>query len=466
MIARLLQLPLNVLRYVWRFVDPPLKAGRVPLGRLAITVQIIAALVFVGYTLSKKAIRLPFSGEPFQVQVIFSDAQGLDRLDEPAAAVAGTPVGRVTEVEHVNGRTLATLTLDDEVEGKVFADATAAIRPASALQNLLVNIDPGSPEAGQITEPIPAWRTTNYVAIDELTSILDADTQAYTTILIEQAEVALDGRETELRRALGRLGELVDATAPIADALADRRRLLTELVGELDVVANTLGDRGAQLAQAVNAGSQTLAVTAAREPELAAATRALAPVLTEAERAVRGLGALAVPLLPALDELLPAAAPLSESLTKLRSLLPRSDALVDRFEGLIEDGERPLELLVRGTRGLDRRARALVPTAKAMRALARRLDRYKGGIAQTADTLSGALSVQDTGGVHAQIDVMNVEPARPENFGFGPDADRQRLRRQVGIALEHACRAENPLACVMRFAIPGMPDEPLTGGRR
>jgi ABC-type transporter Mla subunit MlaD len=436
----------------------------VPLGRLAITVQLIAALVFVGYTLSKKAIRLPLAGEPFQIQVIFPDAKGLDRLDEPAAAVAGTPVGRVTHVEYTNGRALATLTLDDDVRGKVFADASAAIRPASALQNLLVNIDPGTPAAGEISEPIPPWRTSSYVAIDELTSILDADTQAYATILIEQAEVALRGREGELRAALGEVGKLVDTATPIADALADRRRLLTRLVGELDTVARTLGDRGAQLATAVGAGSRTLAVTAGRETELAAVVRKLSPVLAGADRALGGLAALAEPLRPALDELITASAPLDDSLGKLRALLPRSERLISTFDDLADAGRRPLRQLVGGTKGLRRRARGLIPAARDLRSLARRLDRYKGGIAQTAETFSGSLSVQDRGGGYAQIDLVNIEPFRPENFGLPVGADRDRLKRRYAIALERICRTENSLACLFRAAIPGVSDEPLTGG--
>ncbi len=40
------------------------------------------------------------------------------------------------------------MTLEASVRGKVFADASAAVRPASALQNLLVNVDPGSPGDG------------------------------------------------------------------------------------------------------------------------------------------------------------------------------------------------------------------------------------------------------------------------------------------------------------------------------
>ena len=462
--TRIVQLPVRFARYVWSFIDPPLKAGQIPLGRVAIVTQLIVALAFVGYTLSKKSIKLPFSAEPYQVQVIFPDAKGLDRLDEPAAAVAGTPVGNLTKVEYDDGRALVTLTFSDDMRGKIFADATAAIRPASALQNLLVNIDPGTPGSGELSEPIPPWRTTSYVAIDELTGILDADTQAYTTILIQQLELALHDREGQLQRALAKVGDLVDAATPLSRALAERRQLLTSLVGDLDVLANTLGDRGAELASAINAGSATLAVTSARERELAEATRLLGPVLGEANRSLAGLSAIARPLLPALDQLVPASAPLTDSVERLRDLVPRANGLIDRFEELVAKGAEPLRLLEQGTLGLGDRAAGLIADARAGTTLAHRLNRFKKGIRQTADNISGSFSAQDTGGGYGQVDFVNVEPLRPENFGLPADTSRAELARRVALALERVCIEENPLACAVRFAIPGLPKQPLLGG--
>ena len=47
-------------------VDPPLKVGRVPFGRTVLVLQLIAALTFLGYTLAKKDVQLPFSSEPYR----------------------------------------------------------------------------------------------------------------------------------------------------------------------------------------------------------------------------------------------------------------------------------------------------------------------------------------------------------------------------------------------------------------
>jgi len=462
---RLAELPGKMLRGAWSFVNPTRTAGRVPLGRLVIAIQIVVALAFLGYTLHKKSIRLPLSGEAYQVQVRFADAQGLDRLDEPAAAVAGTPLGSVTAVDYVNGEALATLTFDDQVEGKLFADASVSIRPASALQNLLVNVDPGTPEAGPLPsdEPIAPGQTTGYVTIDELTSVLDADTQAYVTILIEQARVALRGREGELRRALGDVGELVDTAAPVSAALAKRRRLLTKLVGELEVVTSTLGDRGSKLAEAIDKGNRTLEVTSAREGELAEMTRELGPLLAEADSALVAARHMAEPLIPALDALMPAAEPLAASLAKMNDLLPRAESLTGRFETLVADGRKPLRLMLEGTAGIERRVGAMVPIMRDLTALSRRLDRRSGAMAQTADTFSSAFSSQDRNGAYGPVQIR-LEHLNPVNFGLGENpspAQERRMQRNVAAALEAVCLVENPVACLYRFAHPDLPTEPV-----
>jgi phospholipid/cholesterol/gamma-HCH transport system substrate-binding protein len=438
---------------------------RIPHGRLVIGLQIIAALAFLGYTLTKKSIRLPGSSAPYEVEVEFTDAKGLDRVDEPGAAVAGALVGRVTGTRYEEGRAVATLTLEPDVRGKLFADASAELRPASAIQNLIVNIDPGDPAAGPLPdgERIPSSRTTAFVAIDELTGVLDADTRAYAQILIGELEGGLDGRAGDLRVALRRLAAVTDDAGPISRSLATRRRLLARLVDDLDVVTKTLADRSVELGNAVAAGSGTLAVTAARERELAAATRLLGPVLEEADRSLAAGADLAEVLVPALDRILPSAGGLDEAGAELSALLPRAAQLVGQFDQLTRRGAEPTQLMLRGTAGLTAKVKGLIPTAADLVRLARTMDDYRHGAAQLGDTLSGATSVNDTGGTYGQVDVLEIEDLKPENFGLPESAARGRngrpspLERKLAEALERTCKA-NPVACIMRFTVPGLPE--------
>ena len=461
----LARFPAAVGRTLWGFIHPARDVHLVPLGRFLIAIQLLAALVFLAYTLDKKGILLPFSESPYEIEVELTDAKGLDRVDEPGAAVAGAVLGRVTNVHYEAGRAVATLTLDPDVRGKIFADATAEVRPASAIQNLIVNVNPGTQASGPLgdDERIEAGRTSSFVSIDELTGILDADTRAYVQIVIAEAHRGLEGTENELGAALRKVSELAETATPVSRALASRRRLLTELVGHLDTVFTTLGDRGTELGNAVAAGSDTLAVTAAREQELAELTRQLAPTLTEADRALEGTADLADLLVPALDRLIPVSDDLARGLVRLQETIPLVSDLFDRFDSLTRRGAEPTELMLKGTAGLKEKVRGLIPTAKDLAALTRTLDKYRKGGAQLADTLSGGTSVNDNNGTYGQTIEIEFEDLKPENFGFGQAAAREPagggaslMERKLAEALELAC-AENAYACLLRFSMPGLP---------
>lgn len=469
LLARLVALPARILRGIWRFVDPPLKVGRVPFARTVLVLQLIAALVFLGYTLTKKGARTPFSPEPYLVDVILPDARGLNPAKEPAAGVAGVNVGKVVEARVEGGQARVTLELDPEMRGKIFSDATAFVRPTSVLQTLIVNVHPGDPATGPLPEeqPIDAASTDAFVHIDEVTGMLNADTQAQAQILISEAATALGGREPELRAILAELGRLTDTARPLAEAMADRRRLLTELTGHLDELFQTLGQRGTQLASAIETGRQTLDVTSAREPELAAATRDLAPVLVEAARSLAATRGLAEPLVPALDELIPAAGSVQPAATELRELAPQLDDFVGVADGLVDDGRRPVSLFSDGLRGLPERVRSdQVPALRELADLVDLLFAYRDGLTQFAENLSGVVSTNRRAGPYAQFAILNTEMTA-EGFGLGSAAARSRrgedsrLELMLAEMLEHTCRTTNPAACAIRFGTPGLPPEPV-----
>lgn len=467
-LKRLGTLPARAGRQAWRFANPKLKAGRIPYARTVLILQLIAALVFVGYTLNKKGIALPFAPEPYYVEVILPDAAGLDPAKEPAAGVAGATVGKVSAVSYEDGQAVATLRLDPEVEGKIFADATASLRPINVLQVLEVNINPGDPASGPLPEEqaISADRTDAFVPIDELTSLLDADTQAQVQILISEAAIALDGREPELRKILAEVGELTATATPLARALDQRRRLLGDLVDNLDVVFATLGERGTQLTRAIDAGSRTLEVTAGREAELSAGVRELAPTVVEAQRSLGAARELASPLNAALDQLLPVAGNLEAASARALELIPQADEFLTVGGRLVEQGAEPVRLFEAGTRGLGPRIkRDLIPAIDSFGVTISALDKFKGGIAQTSDLWSGAFSATANGGTYSQVYFGNGEFS-PEGLGLAPSAARSRhgrpskLELMVAKALERTC-AENAAACSLRFGLSELPDEPV-----
>ena len=129
-----------------------------------LVLQLIAALVFVGYTLIKKEIQLPVQlrallrrRDRFPTPPGLDPAQGAGRRRRRRVGRAGSSrsARRAARRSRRCGST-------PSCEGKIFADATASLRPINVLQMLIVNIDPGDPATGPLPEgqPIAADRTT------------------------------------------------------------------------------------------------------------------------------------------------------------------------------------------------------------------------------------------------------------------------------------------------------------------
>ncbi len=391
--SRVVAVPIRALRLAREFVDPRLKAGRVPYARTVVVMLAIATLTFAGYTAVKKGGRLPLSDKPYLVDVILPDANGLDPGKGPAVGVAGINIGRVTAVRVEDGQARVTLRLPADMRGKIFNDATAYLRPSTVLQTLILNVTPGSPRSGTLARGavIPAERTGTFVHVDKLTSMLDVDTQAQVQVLVSEAARGLRGREPQLRKILAELGRTTDGAATLTRALDDRRRLLARLMANLDRVMGTVGDRGEQFADALSLTSRTLRVSAAREPELRAVTRELAPTLDEATRALVAAKGLGNSLAPALDQLLPVSRNLKPLAIALDKVNAPFDQLIRSTDGLVRGGARPLHQLVGGLKGLDGRLRRdSLPALRELLTLSEALVESRDGLAKLANLGSAA----------------------------------------------------------------------------
>lgn len=442
------------------------------MARTALVCIIVAAVVGVGYTLRKVDVSLPFTADHYIVEVELENAAGLDGADHPLATVAGTKQGRVVAVR-VEGRSaIATLELDAEVEGKVFRNATAVLRPIGAVPVLSVNVDPGDPEQGALPSnaTIRAERTSTYVAPDQVLSVLDADTRAYLQVLLGEADIALDGRGSDLEQIIRDIAPMTASARRVAEAASDRRRLIRQLVGDIAEISAVLARRRDQLARAVDSGGRVLQVTSARSPELAEVMRDLPATVEAAQRTLRRVRALAGPLDEAMDGALPALEELPEGLRELRALTPDARRILDDVEALERTGKKQLPAIRAFTSRLGSAAVEGRPSVEAAARTVDTLATYGDGVAQLGDLISGAVSTSDINGVMARAIITAIEPANPANFGFDrlPEgasaterrrhATRQRDELEEGLAklLDARC-ATDRVACIMRAVTPGLP---------
>jgi len=432
-------------------------------GLLVIGVQLALALGFLGYLLWNEGVRPPLIDQGFTVKVEFADAAGLSSDSHAQATVAGVPEGQVEDVRYENGLAVATLRLDGDAEGLVHEGATAQIVSRSALQDLMVDIQPGPAGAPAMREGdvIPPARTSSTVGPDRLVGVLDADTRAQVQVLIGQLAAGLKGRSTDLRTDLADLASVVESTGRVTGALAERRQLLARLTRDLDSIFGTLGDRDAQLADAIDAGQRTVSVTASRDRQLASAMRELPATLTGAGTALNSVDALSKPLEPALAELRPFARRMPGALQRLRRFVPSGSRLIDDFDALAAQ-RGPVKDMASSLRELGPAATGLrSPTEKLLPSL-RAIDQNKNGIGEVGDNFSGVFSTNDANGPILR-GLGFFEPINPEDLGF-PSGGGQTAEADAAKALTQVCLASNPLACLVRYLVPGLPGTVVPNG--
>lgn len=442
----------------------------IPLGRLIILLQALLAVAFTAYLLAHQVgFEVPLLSDKAQVRAQLDDAAGLAAEDKPSVTIAGVDVGYVSKVSYKDGRALVVLEIEDRARDMLRSDARVSVAPRSVLNDLVVELDPGhSPERLPGDRVVRPAASATPVALDRVIGVLDADTRAYLQILLGELDTGLDGRSTQLRAALGELGRASTSSASVADALADRRRQLTALVGELNVILRALGDRGGELEQTIAAGRRTLEVTAGHEADLSDSFRQLPDTLAALDGAMTELRGLAVPLNPALEQLRPSARRLPAALRSLRTFVPHGRALVTDLGALVETGGPRVDELRRAVAALGVLAEQFRRPVADLLPVLRAIDVNKAGIPKLAENFSGVFSTNDANGPMLR-GLGFFEDFKPENFGFPGGARGARLARTVDgsnqvtemkadaiRALMRVCRTENEAACAVPFLVPGL----------
>ncbi len=434
----------------------------VPFGRTVILLQALLAVGVLAYLLSHEYFSVPFlGGSHYMLHAAFTDAAGLSGGEHAPVTVAGVPLGRVTDVHYRDGLAVATLELPESVRGKVFANAQARIIPRSALQDLMLDITPGTRAAGPLApgSTIAASRTSSTVGFDQLVDTLDADTRAEVQILLGQLSAGLAGRAGALRGGLAQLGQVVGGTTVVTRELDERRALLTRLVGDLDTMATQLGNHDRDLADVIDAGQRTLAVTAGRNAELSGTVRLLPSTLAALSDAMGAINHLAPALDPALERLRPFARELPGALVALRAFVPAGSRLVSDLDLLATRGARPVHDLRATLTNLGPAARELLTPTADLEPILRDINTDKSGIGRLGDNFSGVFSTSDVNGPILR-GLGFFEPLNPADVGFPAHASGATLLRaqtESVLALTRVCLHVNALACLVRYLVPGLP---------
>jgi phospholipid/cholesterol/gamma-HCH transport system substrate-binding protein len=277
----------------------------VAIGLAALAV--LAAGLYLGFTKD-----LPFT-RGFELRAQFASANAI----RPGAPVriAGVDVGKVRAVEPLQGTDAAVLRMELEPAAlPLHRDATAKIRPRIFLEgNFFVDLRPGTRSAPVLDsgDTLSIAQTATPVQLDEVLTALQSDSREDLQALIEGLSRAMHERPTRAQdaesdpSARGETGarSLNDAYADLPAAERSTAQVLDALLGtEPDRdVARLLRGTGAtaeqltrhegRLQDLVTNANRTMAALAARQGDLRATIRALAPTLARANRALASLDA-------------------------------------------------------------------------------------------------------------------------------------------------------------------------------
>jgi phospholipid/cholesterol/gamma-HCH transport system substrate-binding protein len=266
------------------------------------------------YILSQQDFRFPLVEDtPKKVSLELENAQAVQPGQGQTVRVAGVEVGRIADVKLEDGVAVVELEIEKEYEDLIREDATALLRPKTALKDMLVEVNPGTgrvlPEGGRIS----VANTLPDVDPDEIYKALDADTRPYLQLLISGAGKGLAGRGDDLREVFRRFEPLHKDLARVMRATAGRRAALKQLIHRYGLLMEHVGQRPAELRRLVTASRTVFDALAGEDQNISAAVAQLPDALRASERTLNDVREFAPVLRSSLESLRPPIRKLDET---------------------------------------------------------------------------------------------------------------------------------------------------------
>ena len=114
----------------------------------AIMVLLVLSIGVAGYILNHERLRFPFiQSSPYTLNAEFSTGQALTPGQGQQVTISGVKIGEVGNVTLKNGVADVALQIDDRYRHLIHTDATALTRPRTGLQDMFIELDPGTKSA-------------------------------------------------------------------------------------------------------------------------------------------------------------------------------------------------------------------------------------------------------------------------------------------------------------------------------
>ncbi len=257
--------------------------------------------------------------------------------------MAGVKIGDISKVELQDGKAVVTM----QIERKflpIYRNATALIRPRTGLQDVFIELDPGTKSAGDFKDgdTIRLANTAPEVNLDQVLSAVDSDTQAYLRTLIVGAGQGLKGRSRDLGRVLGGLGPINHELARLNSKVATRRHNLARLVHNLNVLTGTVAKHRNDLADLVSSSNEALGAIARQDANVQRTVKLLPGTLATARDTLDKTAPFAKLLGPTFNNLRPFARNLDRLNASVRRVSATKPAVRDEIRPLVRTARQPV----------------------------------------------------------------------------------------------------------------------------
>jgi phospholipid/cholesterol/gamma-HCH transport system substrate-binding protein len=271
---------------------------------LAVVGVVVLGIGIAAYILSKQRLVFPLVEEsPYTVRAELPDAQAVTPGQGQTVVVAGVRVGDIGKVELEDGRAVVELLLEPKYKGLLRKDATALLRAKTGTKDMFLEVDPGDGKPLPQDGTIRVSNTLPDIDPDEFLAVLDSDTRDYLKLLISGAGKGLDGRGTDLREVMKRLGPLHRDLARVSRAVAERRRNMRRLINRYGLLMAELGKSDKDVTRLVRASNVTLGAFADEDQNISALVSKLPGTLNETAATLGKVDRLARQMGPTFESL-------------------------------------------------------------------------------------------------------------------------------------------------------------------
>jgi phospholipid/cholesterol/gamma-HCH transport system substrate-binding protein len=299
---------------------------------IAIIVLAIAGIVMMlGIFTQQKASLpswLPVVGEEFDhITAEFTTAQAVTPGQGQSVDIAGIQIGKVTSSDLEDGHAVVGMDIVPEYMKLIHPNATFLLRPKTGLNDMIVEVDPGSGEKSiESGAHFTLAQTEPNTNLDAFLATLDGDTRQYLQLLVAGGAQGIGGRGKQVSNAFRRFQPFVHYTAKLNKAVAARHVALANVIHNFSLLTTELGRHDAELKRFVTSSDAALGNFANQQQAIQESLQAFPAALRAGNAGLASSKRFSEVAYPALTKLIPQAQALTPAFKATERMFSQTTA--------------------------------------------------------------------------------------------------------------------------------------------